>query len=154
MTRSVSPAVRSATARRVAGEPITDLHPALTPAARRRLFRRGLDLYARGEFFAAHEAWEEIWRSTTPEPRELFQGLVQVAAAMHQLHDLKRRAGPRNTLAKARRHLAPYAPVACGLDVAGLLAGVARWQEWLEREEGEMPAAAPAVRVVDEEAVR
>ena len=73
---------------------------------------------------------------------------------MHQLYDLKRRLGPRQTLAKARLRLEPYAPVACGLDIAGLLAGMARWQEWLEREEGEMPAAVPEMRVVDAAAVR
>lgn len=130
----------------------SDLHPDLTPAERRRLFRLGIDLFNRGAFFAAHEAWEEIWRSTAPEPRTLFQGIIQVAAAMHQLRDLHRRAGPRNTLAKARGHLEPYAPVACGLDLEGLLATVRSWQEWLEAADGTMPEW-PAVRVVDQDAV-
>lgn len=127
------------------------LHPDLSPAERRRLFQEGIDLFNRGEFFLAHEAWEEIWRSTTPEPRELFQGLVQVAAALHQILDLKRKIGPRNTLAKARTHLEPCAPVTCGLDVAGLLQSVGRWQEWLERD-GERPGV-PAIRVIEPEAV-
>jgi predicted metal-dependent hydrolase len=129
-----------------------DLHPDLTPAERRRLFRLGIDLFNRGAFFEAHEAWEEIWRSTAPEPRTLFQGLVQVAAAMHQIRDLHRRAGPRNTLAKARGHLEQHVPVACGLDVEGLLATVRSWQEWLEAADGTMPEW-PAVRAVDWEAV-
>ena len=29
----------------------------------------GIGALQSGTFFAAHEAWEEIWRSTTPEPR-------------------------------------------------------------------------------------
>lgn len=127
------------------------LHPDLSPEERRRLFREGIELFNRGEHFLAHEAWEEIWRSTTPEPRELFQGLVQVAAALHQILDLKRKIGPRNTLAKARSHLEPCAPVLCGLDVAGLLDAMGRWQEWLERD-GETPEV-PAIRVIDPEAV-
>ncbi|MEA2561697.1 MAG: uncharacterized protein QOH06_3201 [Acidobacteriota bacterium] len=131
------------------------LHPDLSPEERRRLFQEGIDLFnrgGRGDFFLAHEAWEEIWRSTTPEPRELFQGLVQVAAGLHQILDLKRKIGPRNTLAKARSHLEPCAPILCGLDVAGLLAAVGQWQEWLDRE-GERPAV-PAIRVIDADAVR
>lgn len=128
------------------------LHPTLSPEERRRLFQEGIDLFNRGEFFAAHETWEEIWRSTTPEPRELFQGLVQVAAALHQILDLHRTIGPRNTLAKARSHLELYAPVASGLDVATLLESVRRWQEWVERN-GERPEA-PKIVVVDPDLVR
>lgn len=128
------------------------LHPDLSPGERRRLFQEGIDLFNRGEFFLAHEAWEEIWRSTTPEPRELFQGLVQVAAALHQILDLKRKLGPRNTLAKARSRLEPCAPVLCGLDVAGLLESVGQWQEWLERQ-GERPAV-PRIGIVDARDVR
>lgn len=127
------------------------LHPDLSPAERRRLFQEGIDLFNRGEFFLAHEAWEEIWRSTSPEPRELFQGLVQVAAGLHQILDLERKIGPRNTLAKARSHLEPCAPVTCGLDVAGLLESVRTWQEWLEQG-GERPAV-PAIRIIEPEAV-
>jgi predicted metal-dependent hydrolase len=130
------------------------LHPDLSPEERRRLFQEGIDLFnrgGRGDFFLAHEAWEEIWRSTTPEPRELFQGLVQVAAALHQILDLKRKVGPRNTLAKARSHLEIYAPVACGLDVAGLLESVGQWQEWLEQ--GGARPEVPGIRVVEPERV-
>ena len=117
------------------------LHPDLSPEERERLFRAGIDLFNQGRFFAAHEAWEEIWRSTTPEPKGLFQGLIQVAAALHQHLDLRRTEGPRRTLAKARRNLEPYAPAALGIDIAGLLEGVGRWEGWLARREGEAPPA-------------
>ena len=129
-----------------------DLHPDLSPAERRRLFREGIDLFNRGAFFEAHETWEEIWRSTAPEPRTLFQGLIQVAAALHQIRDLHRRAGPRNTLAKARGHLEGYEPAARGLDLEALLTAVQKWQEWLEKPERESPAW-PTLRVLDWEAV-
>jgi uncharacterized protein len=115
------------------------LHPEISQEQRERLFRAGIDLFNQGRFFAAHEAWEEIWRSTTPEPRNLFQGLIQVAAALHQHLDLQRTAGPRRTLAKARRNLEPFAPVALGIDIAGLLARVGGWEAWLERPAGDPP---------------
>ena len=115
------------------------LHPVLSPAERGRFFRQGIDLFNQGRFFEAHEAWEEIWRSTTPEPKDLFQGLIQVAAALHQFLDLHRNEAPRRTLAKARRRLEPYAPIALGLDIEDLLEQAGRWEAWLERPEGEPP---------------
>jgi uncharacterized protein len=121
------------------------LHPDLSPEERERLFRRGIDLFDQGRFFEAHEAWEEIWRSTTPEPKDLFQGLIQVAAALHQHLDLKRMEGPRRTLAKARRNLQPFAPAALGIDISDLLDQVGRWEGWLEGREGEAPPP-PALR--------
>ncbi|HEY0514795.1 MAG TPA: DUF309 domain-containing protein [Thermoanaerobaculia bacterium] len=123
------------------------LHPDLPPEERERLFRQGIDLFNQGGFFAAHEAWEEIWRSTTPEPRDLFQGLIQVAAALHQFLDLDRHGAPRRTLAKARRRLTPYAPAALGIDVSALLEQMERWEIWLERREGDPPPA-PTLRII------
>jgi hypothetical protein len=49
-------------------------------------FESGAQLFDRGEFFEAHEAWEERWRVTTDEiERRGLQGLIQVAAAFHKL---------------------------------------------------------------------
>ena len=129
-----------------------DLHPDLTPAERRDLVRLGVDQLNRGEFYEAHESWEEVWRSTRPEPRSFLQGLIQVAAAVHMIRDLHRERGPRQTFAKARERLEPYAPTTCGLDVNDLLRQIGRWQEWLERSGEEMPAW-PSVRVVDWDAL-
>jgi len=127
------------------------LHPVLTLDERRRLVRQGVDCFNRGAFYDAHEVWEDVWRSNVPEPRTLLQGLIQVAAGMHQILDLHRKVGPRNTLAKAAGHLEPYAPAALGLDVAGLLTSVGRWREWLAAG-GETPPV-PELRVMDREAV-
>lgn len=113
--------------------------------------REGLARFNRGAFYDAHETWEDVWRSTTPEPKDLFQGLIQVAAGMHQILDLHRTTGPRTTLAKARRRLEPYLPTALGLDLAALLAALRPWEEWLEHG-GERPPV-PVLRVVDWEAV-
>jgi predicted metal-dependent hydrolase len=121
-------------------DPMRVLHPDLSPAERERLLREGSELFNQGRFFDAHEAWEEIWRSTTPEPRDFFQGLIQVAAALHQFRDLNRREGPRRTLAKARRRLEPHAPSALGIDVENLLRHIEEWEEWLETPTEDPPA--------------
>jgi predicted metal-dependent hydrolase len=116
------------------------LHPDLSPAERESFFQAGIEFFNQQRFFDAHEAWEEIWRSTTPEPRDLFQGLIQVAAALHQLLDLNRIDGPRRTLAKARKRLEPYMPAALGIDIRDLLEQVGAWESWLKHQEGEPPS--------------
>jgi len=116
------------------------LHPDLSAVERERFFGEGVELFNQGRFFEAHEAWEEIWRSTTPEPRDLFQGLIQVAAALHQFLDLHRNEAPRRTLAKARKRLEPYVPIALGIDIRDLLEQVGAWESWLEHREGEPPS--------------
>ena len=116
-----------------------ELHPVLTLERRRQLMREGVDLFHRGEYFAAHEAWEEIWRSTTPEPRDLFQGLVQLAAAFHHLCSRRRPDVARRVLDKARGRLSTLAPAAAGLDIAALLAELETWDAWLSMPAGPSP---------------
>jgi predicted metal-dependent hydrolase len=125
--------------RDIMNESARTLHPVLTPARRAQLVAAGTALFHAGEYFAAHEAWEEVWRSTTPEPRDLFQGLVQLAAAFHHLRERQRPDVARRVLDKARRRLERVAPEAHGLDVAALLVQIARWESWLTTEDGEPP---------------
>jgi uncharacterized protein len=80
-----------------------------------------LALVRRGQGFAAHEEFEELWRAAAPGERDLYQGLVHVAVATYQ--DGRGNAvGRTRQLEKALRRLAPYAPSYEGLDVEQLLA--------------------------------
>lgn len=46
----------------------------------------GARLFDAGQFFEAHEAWEQHWLVETDETRRrVLQGLIQVAAAFHKL---------------------------------------------------------------------
>jgi predicted metal-dependent hydrolase len=104
-------------------------------------YEDGLELVARGEYFAAHEALEEAWRAAAPEERDFFQGLVHVAVAWYQA-GRGNRVGCERQLAKAERRLAPFAPSHRGLDVAGLL-------EQVRAARAAYPALArPRLRVV------
>lgn len=124
------------------------LHPDLTAAERRALVWEGIERFNAGRFYDAHESWEEVWRSTTPEPKDLFQGLVQVAAGMHHVLDRGALEPGRRVLGKGRRRLEPLGPVCCGIDVAALVAAVRAWEEWLPERAGPPPAP-PAIEVRD-----
>jgi predicted metal-dependent hydrolase len=67
-------------------------------------FGRGLALFNRGEFFACHEVWEELWLRSAGAEKDFYQGLIQAAAAI--LH--AERGNPRgaaSTWRKARAKL-------------------------------------------------
>lgn len=48
-------------------------------------FERGVALFNGGEYWESHEAWEQVWRRHAEPSRIFFQGLIQLAAAYHQL---------------------------------------------------------------------
>jgi predicted metal-dependent hydrolase len=91
-------------------------------------FLSGLDLIRSGEFFAAHEELELVWRAATPGERDFFQGLVHVAVAWYQA-GRGNRHGCERQLEKATRRLASFVPAHRGVDVADVLAQVARAQQ-------------------------
>lgn len=70
----------------------------------RQALAAGLRLMQNGSFFAAHEQFEDVWRSADPGLRDLFQGLAQIAASHHQLTLGRGRAAIR-TWQKARVRL-------------------------------------------------
>ena len=80
----------------------------------------GLDLIRRGEYFAAHEVLEDVWRASAPGERDFYQGLVHVAVAWYQA-GRGNRVGCERQLEKAARRLGPYAPEHRGIDVAATL---------------------------------
>lgn len=46
----------------------------------------GVALFNAGEYWESHEAWEKIWQRHPTQPWRYFvQGLIQAAAAHHQL---------------------------------------------------------------------
>jgi predicted metal-dependent hydrolase len=84
-------------------------------------YSRGLELARSGEFFAAHEAFEEAWRACDDDERDFFQGLVHVVVSAYQRGRGKPVAAERQRV-KAIRRLSAFAPAHRGLDVAALLA--------------------------------
>jgi predicted metal-dependent hydrolase len=98
----------------------------LPVADRRAAFEAGLAAYARGDFFAAHEALEPAWMGTADvAERALHQGLIKIAAAY--VHAVRGNpVGIDRNLSGARRHLAlaGAAGPGWGVDVERLAADV------------------------------
>ncbi|NUR75471.1 MAG: DUF309 domain-containing protein [Thermoleophilia bacterium] len=90
-----------------------------------RCYQHGLQLARAGEFFAAHEAFEEAWRACVDPERDFFQGLVHVVVSAYQRQRGRPIATERQRL-KALRRLAAYEPSHRGLDVAALRAALDR----------------------------
>ena len=92
----------------------------MAPLAPAVSLEEGLDLIRRGEYFAAHEVLEDVWRAAEPGERDFYQGLVHVAVAWYQAGRANR-VGCGRQLEKAARRLGAYAPEHEGVDVASVL---------------------------------
>lgn len=55
------------------------------PQCQRDILLQGAALFNDGDFFEAHEVWEQAWRRAQGDARELLQGLIQAAAALLHL---------------------------------------------------------------------
>lgn len=95
----------------------------LSPQAETALYLKGIDLFNAGEFFAAHEVWEDLWRGSREVKREYYQGLVQCAVALEHF----RRGNARGALRlydTCRRHFSHVPDTFMGVDIVRFLAGM------------------------------
>ncbi len=90
------------------------------------LFQHGLELLNQGSYFHAHDVLEEVWREVRDESRPFYQGVVQVAIAMHHFSKANL-AGAQSVLGKARRNLEPFPAVFGGIDLADLRRQLYEW---------------------------
>lgn len=71
------------------------------------------------EYFEAHEFLENLWIEEEGEIRPYWQGLIQVAVALHHLGHANPVGGVK-VWRTARKHLAPFPDRCKGLDLAHL----------------------------------
>jgi uncharacterized protein len=95
--------------------------------------RLGVEHFNAGRFFPAHEAWETAWKQAKGSPdEEFFKGLSQLGAGythyrrgnLHGTHTLLRRALSR---------ISDHRPRHRGIELDGLVDGVERQAEAMER---------------------
>ena len=105
--------------------------------------RRSAALFDAGEYWAAHEVWEEIWQAEPGPIRGFYQGLIQLAAGYHHWTVTHRPRGVQTLLARAGDHLRPYGPTYLGTDVAALVADALRMRDEARSRDAAWLAAYP-----------
>lgn len=84
------------------------------------LLLEGMAQFNRGDYFVCHETFEELWLAENGEVRRFYQGVLQIAAALHHVQRGNER-GALSLLRSGPELLRPFAPVCQGVDVEGLL---------------------------------
>jgi len=98
-------------------------------------FLKGIEEFNHGLFYECHETLEEIWLEEHGPERELYQGIIQVAAGYFKWEqDVP--AGAVKLLRSGLIKLEPYAPCCLDLDIAAFLLDVASNLSILETSGG------------------
>ena len=65
-------------------------------------FLDGLEHFLAGQYYEAHEVWEDLWRLTPPDTddRLFYHACIQLAVALHH-HGKGNQTGAHNLLVKA-----------------------------------------------------
>ena len=72
-----------------------------------KLFKRGLDEYDKGDYFEAHEAWEDLWSDYNFPDRKFVQGLIQLSVSFVHLGN-GNLTGAKNLLKKCQQKFDDY----------------------------------------------
>ena len=113
----------------------------------REKFRDGIMLFNSGEFFKAHEIWEEIWLAAAEPDKTFLQGLIQLAAAFH--HSSRGNQNGGQSLAAAALTKLEKSPEAyAGLNLNALRLAVGQWLASPHNRPACVPAPAPTIRFV------
>jgi predicted metal-dependent hydrolase len=91
---------------------------------------RAIDEFNHGDWFDCHETLEELWKKEGGEVRGFYQGILQVAVALHHWRE-GNFEGAMSLLARGAAHLRGVSPVCQGVDVSGFVADTDRMREVL-----------------------
>lgn len=81
----------------------------------------GIAHFNRGEYFEAHEAWEQLWIHAQDPARLFYKGLIQAAVALHHASQGNRH-GAWKLYQRSRCVLTAYEPWYLGLNVERFIA--------------------------------
>jgi uncharacterized protein len=79
-------------------------------------FAEGIQLFNRGNFFEAHEVWEQEWKTAESVQRMFYQGMIQAAVALHHIQR-RNYAGAISVYLKSWPKLADFPRVWMGIEL-------------------------------------
>lgn len=97
-------------------------------------YQRGIRLFNAGEFYDAHEVWEDVWRESHGIEKTFLQGLIQAAVALHH-QSTGNLVGACSLVERARRNLAGCPAEFEGIVVRELIAELGEWRAAVVRGE-------------------
>lgn len=88
-------------------------------------YRQGCADFDRADFYAAHDAWEDLWRESVGPERDFLQGLILFAVALHHFGNANLR-GAHSRYRIACELLSSYPDRYGGIDLGALRQGMSR----------------------------
>ena len=85
-------------------------------AEKEALFQKGLMEYEKGDYFEAHEAWEDLWSDYNLPDRKFIQGLIQLSVSFVHLRN-DNMNGARSLLKKCSEKFEPYQHLQRGINM-------------------------------------
>ena len=92
-------------------------------AEKEALFQKGLMEYEKGDYFEAHEAWEDLWSDYNLTDRKFIQGLIQLSVSFVHLRNGNMN-GARSLLKKCSEKFEPYQHLQRGINMNELKMGI------------------------------
>jgi uncharacterized protein len=84
-----------------------------------QLYSKGLEKYKEGNFYQAHELWEDMWHNKQLKDRIFIQGLIQISASFYKIQVGNLR-GARSLLEKSLNKFDEYSGIHRKIDVDNL----------------------------------
>lgn len=109
-------------------------------------FQQGIELFNSGEWYAAHDVFEDLWHETADPDRRVLQGLIQVAVA-HVHLERDNTKGAMILLGEGLGRLRGAGLPDFGLDLEQLTISVSA--RLLSLQQGGDPSACPVPVLVD-----
>lgn len=96
---------------------LTEARP---PADEQSAWEGYIQCFTQGEYWEAHEVLEHAWKKTTPERKQLYGGVILLAAALFKARTHGNPHAARRNFSKGLYKLADLPDVAYGLDLREL----------------------------------
>ncbi|MFN9547319.1 MAG: DUF309 domain-containing protein [Cyanobacteriota bacterium] len=97
----------------------------MSPVLEDDRYQQAIHLFNAREWYAAHDAFEELWHEAAIEQRLVLQAVIQIAVAEHHLHNGNQR-GSLLLMAEGLNHLQSSSPQDLNLDLQALSSIVSR----------------------------